>query len=75
MVNLEAAWRRRVLPWAVPVLVLLAWEIATQSGFAAIEERILQRVLREPARPEAPHHQDGQAWVNPLPLELFRFAI
>jgi len=24
---------RRVLPWAVPVLILLGWEVASKSGW------------------------------------------
>jgi sulfonate transport system permease protein len=38
----EAAWRQRVLPWAVPALVVGAWEIASNSGWLS------SRVLPEP---------------------------
>jgi sulfonate transport system permease protein len=39
----EAAWRQRLLPWALPVLLLAAWELASRSGWLST------RVLPEPA--------------------------
>ncbi len=39
----EAAWQRRLLPWALPVLLIAAWEVASQSGWLST------RVLPEPA--------------------------
>ena len=38
----EAAWRQRALPWALPLLVVVAWEIASKSGWLST------RVLPEP---------------------------
>ena len=38
-----AAWRQRLLPWALPLLLLAAWEISSRSGWLST------RVLPEPA--------------------------
>jgi len=38
----ESAWRQRALPWALPLLLLVAWEIASTSGWLST------RVLPEP---------------------------
>jgi sulfonate transport system permease protein len=38
----EPAWRRRLLPWALPLLLLAAWELASRSGWLST------RVLPEP---------------------------
>ena len=38
----ESAWRQRALPWALPLLLLMAWEIASTSGWLST------RVLPEP---------------------------
>jgi sulfonate transport system permease protein len=38
----EPAWRQRLLPWALPLLLLAAWELASRSGWLS------NRVLPEP---------------------------
>lgn len=38
----ERAWLQRALPWAVPVLIVVGWEIASKSGWLST------RVLPEP---------------------------
>jgi sulfonate transport system permease protein len=38
----ESAWRQRALPWALPLLLLVAWEVASTSGWLST------RVLPEP---------------------------
>jgi sulfonate transport system permease protein len=38
----RTAWAQRALPWALPVLILLAWELASVSGWLST------RVLPEP---------------------------
>ena len=38
----ESAWRQRALPWALPLLLLVAWEVASACGWLST------RVLPEP---------------------------
>jgi sulfonate transport system permease protein len=38
----EAAWRQRLLPWALPLLLIVAWEVASTRGWLST------RVLPEP---------------------------
>ena len=38
----EGAWRQRLLPWALPVLTLVAWEIASSSGWLS-KNRIYEK--------------------------------
>jgi len=52
---------RRVLPWIVPLLILIAWEYATRAGLLSV------RVLPEPwAVIKAAWHltQTGELWSN-----------
>ena len=39
----ESAWRQRALPWALPLLLLAAWEIASTSGW--LSTRVLPETL------------------------------
>ncbi len=43
MSSTQPPWLRRALPWAVPVLILIAWQASSQAGWLSV------RVLPSPA--------------------------
>jgi len=67
---LGAIWRR-VLPWVVPILLLVLWQVATQSGWLS------SRVLPQPlAVAKAAWHlaRTGELWAN-VKISLWRAVV